>query len=120
MSSSVFIPLVSINQRARSVKRGATGPAPSRENRLWDGKAARKGTLEVRCAHTNELLSSKEAAQEQLALYAAKVVTKRIETALSYGLNVEKAKGRRWMKRLAQGKREEWVKRVDKARGQYV
>jgi len=113
-------PLVSINQRARSVKRGASGPAPARENRLWDGAAARKGALEVRCAHTGELLSSKEAAQEQLARYAVTMIAKRIETAQSWGLDVEKARGRRWLKRLAQGKREEWIGRVDKARGDYV
>lgn len=114
-------PLVSINQRARSVKRGASGPAPARANTLWDATASRKAhTLVVTCAHTGELLSSNSAAQEQLARYAITMIAKRIETAKAWGLDVEKARGRRWMKRLAQGKREEWIARVDKARGDYV
>lgn len=106
----------------RSSKRGAHGPAPARKMRLWDGIAARKGTLLVTDSATGETLSSKTASQEQMMRYCAIRTEKLIARALDAGIALitdlesgaltgVRSADRRWLSYHAQGKHERVVAR---------
>lgn len=107
--------LIKTGERARAVKRGATGPAPARRLTLWDTAAARKGALEIRAAATGELLSSAAASQEQLGTYVAMKCANVLEAAERRGIDLTKSAGRRWLRRTQAGLRGDWVRRMTAA-----
>ena len=106
----------------RSSKRGAHGPAPARRMRLWDGIAARRGTLLVTDSSTGETLSSKTASQEQMMRYCAIRTDRLIARALDAGIALAtdlatgalpgvRSADRRWLSYFAQGQHERVVLR---------
>jgi len=96
----------------RPSKRGVSGPAPARKNALWDPRAARKGNaLVVTCAHSGAELSSKGATQDQLATYVAIRQDQLAVVAAERGYDLTKAAGRRWARRVAEGRHDKWVMR---------
>jgi hypothetical protein len=115
ITMSLVPQLITMGARMPSSKRGAHGPAPARKNRLWDGSAARKGALVVRHAHTNEVLSAKDASQEQLLTYMNMKLDSLMAAAAERGIDLTKAAGRRWLRRATEGRNEAWVRSVTTA-----
>jgi hypothetical protein len=81
--------------------RNITMPRKAELRKLWDSSAARKGELVVRNARSGEVVSSKEATQEQLYEYLEMRTERLIEEAMRRGIDLSRTDGKRWLKRAS-------------------